>query len=442
MSNHPVKWFNSNFEGAPTVDDTWDNINGNFVAMLKACLVTGFGDKLIANLTYDETSSEAVANFDNGHQYKLDSIIEIYDASDAAYNGEHRVTNVTTNEVRVKLNSGPAGAVTGASMKVASAGWSVFSESPDGKVVVFDTGSDYGNVMIRVANNDTEQYEGKNLFGNSSTLCLVAKISLVSNVSDYNNYDVETEAIWPASHTGGSSIYQRKLWNLVADDGMFYLFFSTGYNGHISPHYAGYINSLKSNDLYHCVVNSMGYEYYPELNSTMYDFGYYNQQASQTAFHHNPLCSANHTDYRYLARAYTQLKSPSKFLTRGIFICSGTGMQSGNAPDGGVYISQGEIPVFEYKNKSASRDSDKGMSLRGTMPGSFEPYYSLYDESGGTNISHLEPRIEETERLVRFVTYFGIESIAANEVGKQRVAGEFKYEKSIGLDIGDKGWRL
>ena len=149
MAEYKVKWFASEMQGAPSLGDTAEGA--------LAALVTGFGTLTINSLAFDTAKGWAVATFTGGHAYLQESVIQVEGVSPAAYNGEHRVMQVTATQVWFEIDGGNPGAPgTGAAMtmKVAPLGWTITHESGDGKIfIVRPTNvSESGNVSLRIDN--------------------------------------------------------------------------------------------------------------------------------------------------------------------------------------------------------------------------------------------------------------------------------------------------
>lgn len=120
-----VKHFYSAMAGAPALSGTV----GSLIAVLDACLVTGFGAKAVDSGTI--TGGVCRLNFASGvSAAKQEAVILVSGASPAALNGEQKVTAVATGWVEFKTDL-PDGAVTGSiSFKLAPLGWEkVFSKT-------------------------------------------------------------------------------------------------------------------------------------------------------------------------------------------------------------------------------------------------------------------------------------------------------------------------
>lgn len=115
-----VKYFNSGMSGAPSLTNNW----GDLIALLDACLVTGFALKTVNSLTCAD--GVATATISSGHSYAVGQVVTIAGCNEAAYNGEQRVTNVTSTTFQFAVAgtpTSPATTTSAISAKVAHLGW-------------------------------------------------------------------------------------------------------------------------------------------------------------------------------------------------------------------------------------------------------------------------------------------------------------------------------
>lgn len=122
MSNTDIKWFSFGNTNAPQLSNSW----GCMIDVLDACLVTGMGSQLVSTLVVKD--GVATATFGTSHNLQQFQVVEISNAEQAIFNGEHKVLGVTSNTIEFVVNS-PDTIATGAiSCKLASLGWTkVFS---------------------------------------------------------------------------------------------------------------------------------------------------------------------------------------------------------------------------------------------------------------------------------------------------------------------------
>lgn len=112
-----VKYFHSAMVGAPVLSGT----AGSLIAVLDACLVTGFG---LNTCTISVSGGVATATFSAGHSFEPDTIALIAGATPAGLNGEQRVLTTSTNTITFVATGIADGAATGTiTAKLAPAGF-------------------------------------------------------------------------------------------------------------------------------------------------------------------------------------------------------------------------------------------------------------------------------------------------------------------------------
>ncbi|MEC8124169.1 MAG: hypothetical protein VX125_10030 [Pseudomonadota bacterium] len=117
MSNTDIKWFSSSNTNAPQLSNSW----GCMIDVLDACLVTGMGSQLVSTLVVKD--GVATATFGSSHNFKQFQVVEISDADQQIFNGEHKVLGVTSNTIEFVVNSPDTIATGTISCKLASLGW-------------------------------------------------------------------------------------------------------------------------------------------------------------------------------------------------------------------------------------------------------------------------------------------------------------------------------
>ncbi|UZE61664.1 hypothetical protein ONR73_10920 [Aeromonas veronii] len=352
MAEYKVKWFASEMQGAPSLGDTAD---GALAALLKAVLVTGFGTLTINALSFDAAKGWAVATFSGGHAYLQDSVVQVDGVSPAAYNGEHRVMQVTATQVWFEIdggNPGAAGSGAAMTMKVAPLGWTITHESGDGKIfIVRPTNvSESGNVSFRIDNSAFAGWTGTNALGSATYL---AKVQLVEDVVDINTFTTIYDHRWPATQR-----YTTKQWDLIGDSQMFYWLPCIGNYSFNVVFCAGYIRSIRPGDRYHAVLC-----HYWTTSVTDNGSNWANRDQNLTCSWGTSLTSFDQSGQRAIARPYNQLFGTTSWWLKGLFGRFGAGLSLPNGPDNGFYFSTDPCMVLE-----------NGNHLRGYMPGLIVPY--------------------------------------------------------------------
>ncbi|WP_447735275.1 hypothetical protein [Aeromonas veronii] len=353
MAEYKVKWFASEMQGAPSLGDTAD---GALAALLKAVLVTGFGTLTINALSFDTAKGWAVATFSGGHAYLQDSVIQVDGVSPAAYNGEHRVMQVSTTQVWFEIdggNPGAAGSGAAMTMKVAPLGWTITHESGDGKVfIVRPTNvSESGNVSWRFDNTAFSGWTGSNTWGYGSYL---AKVAMIEDVVDINTYTTIYEHRWPATQR-----YSAKIWDFVGDNQMLYWLPAISAASYQAIFCMGYIRTIRPGDRYHAVLC-----HYSTTNAGDNAVAWaVRDSPGGTNNCGTPLTTFDQSAQRAIARPYHQLFGTTVWWLKGLFGRFGSGLSVPNATDNGFYLSTDPIMVVE-----------NGSHLRGYMPGLIVPY--------------------------------------------------------------------
>ena len=110
--------FDSAMAGAPVLSGS----AGALRALLKACLVDGFGAGAVATLAV--ASGIATATFAGAHPYRVGTVAQFAGATPAGLNGQKRILTTTASAVTFDATGIADGTATGTiTHKVAAAGW-------------------------------------------------------------------------------------------------------------------------------------------------------------------------------------------------------------------------------------------------------------------------------------------------------------------------------
>jgi len=397
----PVKWYDSAMEGAPLLSSgsagsAHTTNPGSLIALLKAILVTGFGVKAVSSAVYDSQAATITLTVAAGHKFLTGQIIELSGANEANFNGEYRVTSITSTTVVVGLDNGTpaASSATGTlSMKIPSLGWEVEYEDAGTYRCIFKrTDAEATGVRLYV---DNSAWSGWN-----NNYGYLAKVSMVENVVDISTFDTVYEYRWPCSHN-----YATPEWQAVGDGRMLYFMPAYGayYGNRTRGLYAfGDINSIRPGDQYHCLLI-----HYPVLTNDR------NWTTSSSSHYTNGLRFSD-TGHKRLARSHHQLPGSVSAFWRGLASYFGEGMSIPNPADNGFYVSTEPVPVHD------------DLSYRGSLPGVVVPYAttSAYDKQHLDNLPGLP------DKLIRL--------LLCNR--EEYAGGGSDYRRLIGFDI--KGpWR-
>lgn len=238
-----VKYFHSGMTGAPVLSGT----AGATLAVLDACLVTGWGLKAVDSLVV--AGNVATVNISSGYAVGAGTVVLIDGASPAALNGEWRTSAVTANTVQFATEGIADQTATGTiTIKIAPAGWSKpFSGANIAAYQPTDPAS--SKMFLRV--NDT-----------GTTTCQIVGYESMSSV-DVGTAPFPTVAQkatglwWQKSNTADAT---ARPWFVVSDGRLFY--YGKAYHAsNLSVFDVGVFGealSVKSIDPFACVLFGRG----------------------------------------------------------------------------------------------------------------------------------------------------------------------------------------
>lgn len=148
-----VKIFTSDMVGAPVLNGT----AGSLIALLDACLVTGFGQQTATNIVV--ASGVATVTFPTAFPAKVDSVILIAGATGGwvALNGEQKVTALASNVVRFATALADGTATGTITVRMAPAGWSKpYTGTNLAAFKIIDPAAHGGGMYLRVDDTDTQ----------------------------------------------------------------------------------------------------------------------------------------------------------------------------------------------------------------------------------------------------------------------------------------------
>lgn len=312
-----VKLFSSTMSGAPQCSGT----AGSLLAILDACLVTGFGLQTVTTavvaggfctLTVPVTPS-----------MQIGSIALVAGATPAGLNGEQRVTAITANTV-VFATAEAAGTATGSiTVKMAPAGWLKSFSGTNLAAYKVDPALHPDSTGIFVKVDDT------------TTVC--ARVTGFETLSDISTgtgkfpEDVQT-AVWV--HKSDAASVSVRQWNVVCDDRMVYIgirFYGTA-DSLYAPNWWGFgeFASKKSLDPYRFVIS-----------------GNYSTSAAGAPDATYSLAGTSNISYIYIARSYTGIGAGVNarvWTWPSLYGASGTGvLPYPNGPDSALYACPADL---------------------------------------------------------------------------------------------------
>ena len=235
MATFPVKYYRETQAGAPPLSGT----AGALIAVLDACLITGFNSHTLDSLT--RSGDVATATVGTGHGYADGDILLLEGADQGEYNGEVKAVNVTATAFDFSVAGTPASPATGViTAKVAPVGgWS--RPFGVGDVAVYRSGGDGGLVPHYFRVDDT-----------GSTLARVVGYESMTDV-DTGIGPMPTAvqapggAAWFKSSAAGAA---SRGWVVVADAGLFFAAVDRLDQGKYLLYSAGAFESWKLGDQY------------------------------------------------------------------------------------------------------------------------------------------------------------------------------------------------
>ncbi|WP_435105566.1 hypothetical protein [Arhodomonas sp. AD133] len=342
---YPVKWFDSDMAGAPTLDAN----AGSLIALLKACFIDGFNLQALDSLTYDSGSGEVTGTVGNGHGFVKHQVVKIAGADQAEYNGEHRVSWIDSTTFRYTPAAAPAAspATTSGTLEARAApvgGWEIAHDDGQGTIAAFrSTAPEATGILFRFDDSNTDPDWDSN-----AADVMVCGAEAMTDIDTYDGafpsattrYRIIRKDASPTPTAGGIA------WELVADGSACHLVTDPG-NDPDNPHRRsaymfGDLVSYRPGDAYHAGL-VLGDE---------------NTSANYCTSHFGQLGQNNG---HYLARSHTQ--APGVVQWRGMGSSLSNHLGHGGLPypnpaDNGLYL---HAPVLVKEP-----DAD---TLRGEWPG-------------------------------------------------------------------------
>jgi len=344
MATFPVKWFSSDMGGHPVLGDT---TAGDFIALIKACLITGFNVTPVTTMTHDATTGDVTMTLGTGHGFVKWQVIEVSGADQAEYNGQFRVTAIGSDWLTFTPDTAPAASpATGTTIEVKAA--------PHGKWEVVDEDAANYHLALRSTAADASPHtfmitnDGNGGVGNSGN---IATVRILESFTDFSTYEEATSVYWAASHR-----QTTEEWLFLADDKMIFWVPRYANKEHRSVFVLGDIDTVRPGDSSHCLILGMDGSSTGEWDSS-YDNPY-------TDF--LTLGGLVSSDFRGIARGYQQLPGAMPWSLIGIGNTIGNLFAYPNLATNGFYVATGKLMVMEQN------------SLRGFMPGVIQPLQTSF----------------------------------------------------------------
>ena len=331
--------FDSAMAGAPVLSGS----AGALRALLKACLVDGFGAGAVATLTV--ASGIATATFAGAHPYRVGTIAQFAGATPAGLNGQKRVLSIATNSVTFDATGIADGAATGTiTHKVAAAGWQeLFAGTLTNVLCVKPTVPEATGCVLRIDDTGTTNARVRAFEAMTDASTGTGPTPLDSQLSG--------GLFWPKSGTANTT---ARPWYMVADERGFYLAISPQGTDRYTLLYAGDIASLKSGDAYGYLLTG--------------------NQGDQIATSSVPdgCCGYSHRSARggaYMVREYTAIGQSIAVQRLGAHH---------NGSSAGVYAGTADYSIGTYPNGPNNGLMTGAlelyaMGIRGALPGLLHP---------------------------------------------------------------------
>ena len=241
-----VKYFRHSDAGAPTLTGA----AGDMVALLHACLVTGYNVSAVDSITRDGTTVTVTVNA--GHGLEQGVVAEISGADQTEYNGEHRITTATADTFEFELEAAetPATPATGTiEVRMAPAGWERSFVSGDNQRAAFKSlAVDATGMYLYIDDTNNQGTRRTGVKGYES----MTDIDTGINPFPYSSAD--DQWYWWYKSADETSALR---WAVVADDKWFYLWWNRATDSNESYgrlNAFGDLISYVPADVWHCLV--------------------------------------------------------------------------------------------------------------------------------------------------------------------------------------------
>jgi hypothetical protein len=211
-----VKFFTSEMVGAPGLTQA----AGTLIGVLSACLVNGFGMQQVSSFVVTQGLGQITVPVATGWERMC--VIDVAGCTDVSYNGEYKLTQVSTDGLRVSFPiDAPDGTVQGAAItvKLAPAGWLLrFADPATNKAVYMPGTPQWVGHCLRVedpvgTHADVRGYES--MSGLDDGLGMFPTTAQISR------------STWPKAF----ATTRAARWLVAADDRLAYVGAAAGYAG-------------------------------------------------------------------------------------------------------------------------------------------------------------------------------------------------------------------
>jgi hypothetical protein len=342
-----VKVFRSDMSGAPTLN----GVAGAIVALLTACLNTGYGLKTVDSIVV--AGGVATANISTGHGFFPMAVALLAGVTPAGLNGEKKVLSIATTSVVFDATGIADGTYNPAGMtiKMAPAGWDVPFTATN-------------KAAFRSRNVEgTREYLYVDDTG--TTTCRTRLYESMTDISTGvgpcpTDAQVSGGMYWPKSYTADAVARQ---WFVIATDKVFYIgVMPQATSGGFTTLMFGDIKSRRDYDPYCCCITGSNASTVSSLSTAMGGDVFYQDQGYSL------------TNVKYLSRGY-QLIGTSKsvlFIGAAHYATSASAMYSGTS--GYSTYPDPTDNSLTYGKMMVAHDN----SFRGELPGLYNITQTAY----------------------------------------------------------------
>ena len=335
--------YDSTMTGAPVDSGT----AGALRAVIKACLIDGFGAGSVATLTV--AGGIATATFAGAHPYRVGTVAQFAGATPAGLNGQKRILTTTASAVTFDATGIADGTATGTiTHKVAAAGWQeLFAGTLTNVLCVKPAVPEATGCVLRIDDTGTTNARVRAFEAMTDASTGAGPTPLDSQLSG--------GLFWPKSGTANTT---ARPWYLVGDERGFYLAISPQGTDRYTLLYTGDIASLKSGDAYGYLLTG--------------------NQADQTALATVPdgCCGYSGRSARggaYLVRAHTAIGQSIAVQRLGAHHNGSTADVYAGTPG----YSIGTYPNAPNNGLMTGALELHSLGIRGTLPGLLHPVQDL-----------------------------------------------------------------
>lgn len=348
MSNRfGVRWISSLMNGTPSLSFT----AGTMKDVLSTCLTGSFGTKTLTALTYDAATGLCTATVSGGNTFLQYQVVEIAGANEAGFNGQQRVSWISSTQFKYPPASAPSTATATGTLTAKTPGladWSM-PYSSGNKAMFKSTNTGANSCLLRL--DDTNAVTGWN---NTGSYASVFGVEGATDIDTYSAAFVASGSGWLRKSESISDATGRE-WLLIGDELSFYLFTypnsgGTAYRLGGAGYFWGQFKSFRPGDAWGTLLSGGNNTYSSNCPT---DFGRCGSPATSQ-------------QNKRLPRPYSQ--NPSGSVAAGFAgsaLCDYLGYNPGlssnaNPVDNGIY-THGQVLVTE------------GYAIRGEMPGLIQP---------------------------------------------------------------------